>query len=229
MLNIRNAEDKLFDQWDKRIRRFCRDGIVDVDSYLKSPIKIILALRESHEYADDMRQYIIEQCNNDKTTPTAARWVQAIFQSAASVDEQEKWSQLKRLTLENRKSLLRSICWMNVKKETGGASVDSKFDYLSSLEGELFAQQLELYLQDPEIRPRVIICCGTFNPFYAKMKGRMEPLVKTSEDVLYRKLDGKIPVIGFRHPNRAPIREAARLARAVSEILKCDECAHNEE
>ncbi len=191
----------MFANWKLRIPQFCMDGIIDLGAYQRSPIRLLLVLKETNAFAGDMRQYIRDECDKDKTTPAAARWTKAIFGLGEPSPRMLQWMEMESIGVDERRALLRSVCWVNVKKRSGVSSVGADFEELARLEAELFKSQIGLYLADESLRPHLIVCCGTYSQFHERFQERLssKPL-QTRSGEWYRLLDKSIPVLAYCHP-----------------------------
>ena len=152
-MSIKEREEALFDDWQHAIGPpFVRDGVVDTESYLNSPRKLLYVLKEANKFGEgDLRSYL----RNGGTAATwnnITRWTQCLH----SLPNTLEWSKLRDVTQERRVEVLRSIAFMNVNKHDGRAQADQT-DLRKVIERDqrYVHKQIQIYDAD------YVVCCGT--------------------------------------------------------------------
>lgn len=171
-LSLRQQEDKLFSEWEKEecLKGYSginQDGLVDEDSYSQAHPKITFILKEA--YGDenfDMRPYYYDGAHaGSKTWRTAPIWIAGISKiyegnksTIAQIKDEKRNIGRKKFNQE----YIRKISILNLNKQctTNGKLTDHKF-VQSGIDNKYFInRQVKIY------NPDIIICGGTFYPFY---------------------------------------------------------------
>jgi len=153
-MTISAAEESLFAEWRLDRQGFVADGVVDEDSYRARAPKLLFVMKEVNDPGGgdwDLRQFIAEGAR-PQTWDNITRWVQGIKRLPAETP----WQQLEEVSEENRRTTLRSIAAINLKKSPGGHTTDNKALWgISGADKGYLNKQFALY--DPDIT----ICCGS--------------------------------------------------------------------
>lgn len=159
----------------------------------------------------DLRKFLYDG-GRPQTWDNIARWTQGIL----NLDKEYSWEELSKNNEERRKTYLKKIGSINLKKTGGGYT--SKIKEISKAAREnkaIIKNQIEIY------KPDIIICCGTAGDL---LNSVLEPKEinwsMTQRGVEYIK-DGQKLIISYSHPE-ARIRDAYiyyPLIDAVREIL----------
>lgn len=97
--------------------------------------------------------------------------------------------------MERRRSMLRKIAWVNVKKVSGGATANDKEIKAAAIKDSAYLRQ-QLNLCEPDI----VICGGT-SPYYIDYLANNENLKwQTAKSGIRFLVDGQRIVIDFYHP-----------------------------
>lgn len=125
-MEIRNKEDKLFQEWIDNTSgaNFVPDGVVNPDEWGKMPIHIVFLLKESNGFCGDLRTFLNEG-GRWMTWNNVARWTYAIRQKLIK-NETPQWELAKRIYKETRKYNLRKIAVINIKKQAGTAETNTQ-------------------------------------------------------------------------------------------------------
>ncbi|MCX7000732.1 MAG: hypothetical protein NT106_10645 [Candidatus Sumerlaeota bacterium] len=195
-MTIREAEESLFAQWRKDREGFVADGVVDEESYLSSNPKLLVVMKEVNDPGGgdwDLRQFIAEGARS-QTWDNITRWVHGIRRLPSELP----WAQLSEITEESRRSTLRSISAINVKKSPGGHTTDNKALWgISGADKKYFNRQFALY------NPDITICCGsvTSNILHRLVDFTPPPKwLMTTRGVLYHERAPEKFVISYAHP-----------------------------
>ncbi len=152
-MGIKDMENSLFEEWAKNRSGFVKDGVVDEDAYLKSSPKLVFILKEVNDPDGggwDLRKYIRNGAR-PQTWNNITRWTYGI----QNIKKDISWSELQQITEEQRKSTLKSICVINLKKSPGGSTTDNDILAKEAREDKIFLKrQFSLY------NPDLVICCG---------------------------------------------------------------------
>ncbi|EJU06886.1 hypothetical protein [Fusobacterium hwasookii] len=200
-MSIRELEEKLFDEWQKKEKLeynignkkiFVRDGLVDEESYFKAPVKILYLLKEVNggDRDWDLREYV-KNGGRATTWDNITRWTKGIFRYR----EELEWNSLENINKDSRKGTLKHIIAVNLKKIPGGHTTDYKKleDFLKKESNvNYLKQQILLY------NPDIIVCCGT-GWLYSNYIEKGMKWAKTKRGILYNKENNKL-IISYSHP-----------------------------
>lgn len=159
-----NSEQQLFDKWKKIRQGFSPDGIIDKERYLKSFPKIMLILKEVNSKKGtsfDLKDFLKNGANKRKATwDNVTRWIYGIN----NIGKEIKWEELEKRQFLNdlRKTLLPTICVINLKKSPGGHTTNNtEMKRIAKEDSNLLEQQFKLYYENEETQPDLIICGGS--------------------------------------------------------------------
>ncbi len=152
--------NELFGRWKEHWQsygigadKFSPDGIINEESYQGASIKLLFILRESNtghgkgidikiHLGDNLKWIIWHQL---------AKWAFGILNNFERPFEDVNNS------YEEMRAASRQIAVMNLKKYTGGSSVDySLLNAFAFLDSEFIREEIDI------IEPEVIVCCNTF-------------------------------------------------------------------
>ena len=192
-MSIKEREEDLFDEWQLAIGTpFVRDGVVDSESYLKSPRKLLYVLKEANAFYGDLR-CLVRDGGKPATWNNITRWTQCVHELPNTLD----WSELKDVTPKLRVKALRSIAFMNIKKHAGGAQADQD-DLRMVIERDqrFIRKQIQIYDAD------YVVCCGTCDllksiPPYRDLENCWRC---TSRGIKYLRIPSAGWLIWFWHP-----------------------------
>ena len=147
---ITEKENKLFAEWaSKRGNDIVKDGVPCPEEYEKAKYKITYVLKEPNDYREpdmDLRSLVYEYGGVWHTWNNITRWTQAILKDCEYPEV---------ITPDDRKSWLRKISFLNLKKKNGGSSSSPAEIAKSAKEdSDLILEQLIIY------KPDIIVCCG---------------------------------------------------------------------
>ena len=154
MHRIAEKEKRLFDAWPSRQESFVKDGVVDVDEYARSRVKLLFVLKEVNDPGVggwDLRKFLRKGACGP-TWNTVTRWVEGIER----LPRIAPWNELENVDNDQRKRILRKIAAVNLKKEPGAGVAD--YDQLREAvqrDRQSISDQLSLYAPD------YVICCGS--------------------------------------------------------------------
>ena len=191
-------EKELFDEWKGKRKNLILDGIVDKQSYKDSQLKVLYILKEVNGGKGWDLTKFLKEGGRASTWNNVTRWQYGI----TNIDKDIRWGDIETISNETRKSQLKNIAIMNLKKEPGGAKAISKQVWTYALEdNEFLKKQIQIY------SPDIIICCGTgeivknlelvekFNEWEKSSYG--EPLIRYYRTV--NQLKSQI-IINYYHP-----------------------------
>jgi hypothetical protein len=196
VMSIREQEGALFERW--RIRRpdLVRDGVVDEASFFDSSPRILFVLKEPNDPGGggwDLCEFVRDG-GRSQTWDNISRWVAGIRRLPAETP----WSEITRISNDDRKRLLRSIAIMNVKKSPGGGSAErDSLMTAARADRDLLLEQFNLY------KAELVLCCG------APVGDLMEELIitgtpgewkPTSRGIWAKNFDRNRLIIDYAHP-----------------------------
>ncbi len=221
---IKNEEQALFDEWREHCRShaqdgFVADGVVDEAAYFGGQQKILFVLKDPNgdlaDYDNDLCEFI-RRGARAQTFDNLTRWVMGI----RGLPEQTSWEKLPPFDKEasdTRAEVLRSVAFMNLKKEPGKPEAkDPELWVAANRDRRYIQRQFSLY--DPDIT----ICCGTGGHFVETALGHPKSIWKHTSDKIgfFERESGKFIVdYGHPQPRYAPEKLYSQLMSALHEIL----------
>lgn len=216
--SLKEAEEKLFNYWRKRRGdRFVSDGVVCEEIYLNSDPKIVFILKETNDYADDLRGFLRNNAEGrGYTWNNVARWtycVQALWKG-----KQPCWKDVEKAVETNRGRFLQSICVINLKKTPGkGSTTVSLLKKCAEEDRDLICKQYSIY--DPDLT----ICGGVGNLFkYLIGYGSVKWYYGRGKRCRWFERDKGKFIIDFYHP-QARIKKQqmfVELMEAIENVLQ---------
>ena len=145
-------EKELFEEWKRKREKFIPDGIVDEQCYQNSHLKVLYILKEVNGGNGWVLTKFLKEGGRASTWNNITRWQYGI----TNIEKEIRWGDVETISNEIRKSQLKNIAIMNLKKEPGGAKAISKqiWSYASE-DNEFLKKQIQIY------SPDIIVCCGT--------------------------------------------------------------------
>lgn len=190
-MSIKAEENLLFDDLRACIPEAVYDGIVDESSFLSARYRIVYVLKEVNGGENwDLREYIYNGAR-PQTWDNIARWTKGIL----SWEKDFSWKELQENNEERRKTELKKIAAINLKK-TSGKQVSNRREIhnAAKLNSEIIRKQVTLY------KAHFIILCGTTDAFMdACYKGKDIPWQMTQRGIWYF-VDKESVIISFAHP-----------------------------
>lgn len=159
-MNIRKKEDLLFDQWKTRYPNdFVIDGAPYPEVFEKSLARCLIILKDANIDPDDPRADFPLRAQLAETPHdwwrTIANWCEGISRIHGNETEQPSWSELQKVPLAD---CLKPFAFMQIKKTTGGGSVDA-----DTLSKHTQANKSEIREQINIYQPKMVVCCGVGN------------------------------------------------------------------
>ena len=207
---MKEEQIKLFEKWRPEYKNFIPDGIVDERAYLDSPIKILYLLKEVNGGENwDLCEFL-KNGGRGQTWNNITRWTIGIYQPDTA------WSEIEKINFDNetRKEILKKICVVNVKKESGKGSSNNK-ELATAVERDKDRLKKQLAIYEPDF----ILCCGT-GWLYEKIYEFDNAIWKsTSNGIKFFRSD-KTVVIAYSHPQKRATKRSLyeELTDAVKEI-----------
>lgn len=224
-MEIRRAEDALFDEWALKRHPFVTDGCADPDMFCESNYRVAFVLKErnwGHTIEDQRelqskgRQEVVDEREvfngwwslmaqwadvllPKENPPESWREIQAAYAppSGMTSDERNKW-----IAARNKESLGKCAC-LQLKKAPGGGELNkSDFSGVVAEDKDLLLRQFGIY------SPHFIISCGSNDNWHNFTQILFPParIEQTKNGVNYFmvSLEGtrhKTAVINFGHPS----------------------------
>lgn len=215
--NIREQENILFEEYRKKnpqMSNIVIDGLACEEEYFEAEYRIVYILKEVNGGENwDLRDFV-NQGGRVPTWDNVARWTEGIF----NLHKEKPWGYWQENNEARRKSILKKIGVINLKKNPGGYTSDPKeIEKAAKDNGELVKKQLELY------KPDLIICGGTLWDFINACYKKDEYQVNmTSRGIEYIIDNNGIAIIGYTHP-QARVKDQIlhyALMDAMKEIIE---------
>lgn len=215
---MREQEKVLFDEWKLKRPKLITDGVVNEKKYNDSTLKVLYILKEANGGKGwDLRK-LLGDGGHASTWNNIARWQYGInnYQNEIS------WDNVKNIDQKFRKEQLETSAVINLKKDSGGSSANSKEIWTYAWDDKDFLKkQIAIY------NPDIIICCGTGEIVRERElidKWGKDKWEKSSREVKYHIKevgDKKQIIISFCHP---AIRSNAKdkfnqLVKTIQEII----------
>ncbi|MFH1613935.1 MAG: hypothetical protein ABIG61_02470 [Planctomycetota bacterium] len=131
--------------------RICSDGIFDDGEWKNANKKILFIMKEvnSSKGGWDLKT-LFENGPKYQMWHTISRWAGGILNNFPKFEDIDKWSA--------KKANIKKIASINLKKTSGGPSSDmSIINAYAHMDKELLLEQID------EIKPEIIVACGTFD------------------------------------------------------------------
>lgn len=209
--------NELFESWNKvGFDVFCKDGIIDEETYDKEKIKILFVLKDVNNAKPDekvdLRESLVTRTDEGKTWFNIARWY-------AGLNGAEYSEEITNMTSEKQHAAMRKVAVMNIKKEAGGPEVSDEC-ILTYAKNSVEQIKREIEICNPDI----VIACGRV--VFKSLKDEVFK-INSDEDESYKKVafDGKminygtcfdigrflnmdktVYVVEYRHPNQATLQ-----------------------
>jgi hypothetical protein len=210
-MTIKEREDALFDEWRKArpdYKSFITDGVIDENSFLESSPKIVFLLKEIDDYDKDLRE-LWGTTSRGHTVAGISHWTWGIREIYNNPSREITKADLPRNDADFRHKQICTVCAMNVKKVSGGASSNmSEVKKFAKRDADFLLRQLDIY------KAEIVVCCGIEYP-----KHLDADFTYNGSEVWFGKDHerGSL-VIGFRHPNRCPHDKTIMFFDAVREF-----------
>lgn len=195
--------NKLFSIWEYNYSRnnidrgqFSKDGIIDEDLYDCAPKKLLFVIRETNDFAEGDLRVLYKDGPKHQMAAQLSKWAAGIFHNFPDFDKVDN-------DIELRNKAMQMIALLNLKKYSGGPTVD--FNLLNAF--SLFDKEF-IKIEIDIINPDIIICCNTFIEFMWTMdlKSEARKLLKLGvnnndifNDVYY--YNGKRVIAWPHHPS----------------------------
>ena len=180
--------------------RICRDGIFNDGEWKNANEKILFIMKEVNNWPDGDLKTLFEDGPKYQMWHTISRWAGGILNNFPKFEEIDKESAIK----EN----IKKIASINLKKTSGGASSNmSIINAYAHMDKELLLEQIE------EIKPKIIVACGTFDSVIWLLDLKINPdkFYDERDDKFYKcpvlEKTREILVIPWIHPGRVNNRE----------------------
>jgi len=196
-MNITEKEEALFDKWEKQRPGFVKDGVVDEDNYLQSNPRLLFVMKEVNSPGSggwDLRKFLRAGADTPRprTWDNITRWVYGIRNKANEIN----WLSLEKMTPEQRKEILSSVCVVNLKKSPGGNTTDNyELDKIAREDKEYLTEQFSFY------NPDLIIGCGSMPTYIFHDLFKFEQKWKiTKRGIGFLEFMNNKYLISFSHP-----------------------------
>ena len=195
-MNVSMAENELFSRWINT-DNIVKDGLVDEISYKKTPIKILVIMKETYgglsEWNNDLRVFLRNGARW-QTWNNIVRWTYGLQNIEKNIDD--IWNLVNKVNHEDRIQQLKTICSINLKKRPGGASTNpSELNDEAKNDIELLKEQVMLYSPD-------IVLCGGKQVGDLVQEMNLFGDIKFKDDGLVRAAisNEKTVIISYVHP-----------------------------
>jgi hypothetical protein len=200
------------------------DGIVDLDAYLESDLKIMWILKEANssdhdnesdwDYPNELKSFYEKEKYENKWDKT----FNSIICTTYGILNEKKWDEINKDFSKEVLSALKNIAFVNIKKIPGGSrAVNAELKDFYSKHPSLIHKQIEYY------EPNVIICAGTWDildDFFGEYLGSECEIVKIDEfKTTFYKYKDKILVYTY-HPQNISIPKEKYSNTIIDNVLE---------
>lgn len=205
---------ELTEKLEENLKKFQRngnniipDGIVDIEQYLNSDIKVLWVLKEANSSEDDwdMREALASYLKTEKGLRYGwANTFTPIVYTTNGIFSEENWDNMGDFTKDSDIiDCLQKVAYINVKKIPGGSVADGNvIQNFYNENKEVLHEQIKL------INPDVIIFGNTMNffdeNFFAETFGPFEENKTNNHLHIYR--NNKHLLLHAHHPNNKTIK-----------------------
>jgi hypothetical protein len=194
---LKNKEQELLNEWKKIRNNFISDGIVNIENYEKSKIKVLYILKEVNGGSNwDLRNFLDKDGGRYQTWSNIARWQYGI----ENYKDSDIWDKIEKIDGKFRKRQLKNISVINLKKESGKATsnMNEIWEYAWN-DRDFLKKQISIY------KPNIIVCCGT-GEIVKKYKlvedEFIENWAKSNSGLNYYITNSKQMIISHCHPQK---------------------------
>lgn len=210
-------EKELFAEWCEKRKNIIPDGVVNCKQYNESKTKVLYILKEVNGGENwNLRDFLNKNGGRFQTWNNIARWQYGI----ENIKQQNIWDKIKDIDEDFRKTQLRKIAVVNLKKVPGKetSKMDEIWKYAWN-DRELLKKQISLY------SPDIVICCGT-GEIVKKYKlvdnEFIENWSKSSSELDYHLTKNNRLIISHCHPQKRldNKQKYIPLIKTIEEITK---------
>jgi hypothetical protein len=173
--NLNRLIESQFKQLETTSHKLMNDGIVNIDYYYDSPIKIMWILKEPYDKNENGQSggwSITNALDNGALgkAKDSKTWTRIIQSSFCIINNFERFEKVVKLnSKENFREILKKIAFVNVKKIPGNTTTSAKTLNNAYLQNkEILIKQIETY------RPDIIIGGKTLHLFKKDLKVEKE-------------------------------------------------------
>jgi hypothetical protein len=196
MNTIKKQEEALFARWKGEKSNWVKDGAADPDTFAASDPKVLYILKEVNgrkekKWEDgDLRQ-LLKDATRWQTWNNVARWQYGV----EHLNEDINWKKVDYISTSSRRSLLKSIAVINLKKEPGSQQSDmNEIKAAAQKDLDFIKEQIDIY------KPDIVICGGTGEIVKElRLLGTFTKWVKSERDIEYANMKG-MTILNFKHP-----------------------------
>jgi hypothetical protein len=216
-MNLREKEDKLFQEWSKNKTGFAKDGAGK--HFENQKTKFIFVGKETNDTNNgfDWREYLDEgvfyKSTNKpfKNTYNLYRWAKFLLEGEMSFGEYKKVVKNR----NKRKDLFGRVAFMNIKKSTGGSSSNcNEIIHAGREDKDLIKQQIELYTDNGELK--ILFLLG--NCIYTPVKeilGKAKDKYYINNSRFIEIYDNNLFVVRFYHFQGCSVQKGYQLIKKV--------------
>jgi hypothetical protein len=196
MNTIEQQEEALFAKWRGQERNWVKDGVVNPEIFAASAPKVLYILKEANgrkekKWQDGDLRAFLKKADRWQTWNTVARWQYAITHLKEEID----WKKANYISKSFRKTLLKSIAVINLKKEPGNQQSDMQEIKAFALKDlDYIKEQISIY------KPDIVICGGTGDiAKELQLLGSFSKWEKSDRDVEYCNVNNTT-ILNYKHP-----------------------------
>lgn len=185
------AMDALWHDWEDAhqaaglgVDTLCRDGAWDLKAYRSEPTRVLVVLKEPNKAGRDDLFAVLKNGPVYPIWNNVARWAGGALLGFPCYEDV--------CADERKKTSLRSIAAINLKKQSGGSSSDmTEIHTHAHRDRSLILRQIDL------LSPTIVIACGTIDPLIWLLN-----LYVRADGPIHAKTTSGAPfsVLPYRHP-----------------------------
>jgi len=121
MENITQKENDLFDKWGHHI---VKDGVVDIELFMLTKIKILIIMKETNDYVNEEQdlRIFLKKGARGATWNNIVRWIYGLKNLTQKTDD--LWQHISYIDNNKRIQYLSQISSINLKKRPGASSTN---------------------------------------------------------------------------------------------------------
>jgi len=167
--------------------RICKDGIIDETLFAQAPLRVLFVLKEVNDWEGGDLGKMLSGGARYQMWHAAGRWAAGILHGFPSYDR-----------IDNKETIdgaLRRIAVVNLKKTSGKAiSNPTILNAYALMDRGLLVEQIS------QIRPDIVLACGTFDPLAWLLRLKVDP--DRPHEELLRDPNSNAVVVPWCHPGR---------------------------
>ena len=223
-MSLREQENKLLEEWSKDKTNFAKDGAGK--NFESQKAKLIFVGKETNNTKDtfDWREYLDTGVFHKNGKPFGQfyniyRWSKFLLDGPMDFKEYK----IKERNKEKRIDIFSKIAFINIKKESGKSTSNADEIIETGLnEKEYLAKQLDLYLNNNDVKILFLLGDGVYTPIKEIIKDKYNLIERKqlNKSRFIEYYDNNLFVVKFYHFNRCELKTGFELIQKVYDFIK---------